>query len=66
VKSTGRQGEGLVLEWSYLQLEYSLDGVFGASTGDEHPACQLGKARLDQIDKLGGRGHHDGRFVCVE
>lgn len=64
--SMGRQEGGKVLEQRNLWLEYSLTGVFDASTGDEHQAWQLGKARLDQTGKLGGVGHHDGHLVYVE
>ena len=66
MKSTSRRGGGIVLERSYLWLECSLIGVFGASTGDEHQASQLGKAHLDQSDKLGGIEHYGGHLVCVE
>lgn len=66
MKSTSRRGGGIVPERSYLWLEYSLIGVSGASTGDEHLASQLGKAHLGQSDKLGGVEHHGGHLVCVE
>lgn len=38
VKNMGRQGGDKVLEQRNSWLEYSLTGVFDASTGDEHQA----------------------------
>jgi len=66
VKSTSRKGGGKVLERKHSWLEYGLTGVFDASTGDERLAWQLGKANLDQTDKWGGVGHHDGHLVYVQ